>query len=447
MNDDIPRSIVDVSGGFRSNPALREILDERYRSRGVRRLMFGVVAVLAAFFIWSAFAEVDEIAKARGDIIPKVRIQTIQSPEGGVIEELLVREDERVKAGQVIARFDPTSIESDVETLAVRRAGLAIDIERWGAIADLREPDFTRFRTDYSELTREARQLFDIQRREAGRELQAIRDRVALVEGSIRELEKERESLRAVLANAQDTFNRLNEGAQRGVVPVLRVNEARARVLDTRVRLDELEDRINDTRSELLTLQTERDSSQSQIVTEARTERSRLIEQLAEVEAATRSTGARSDRLEVVSPVDGIVKDVPDALIGAVIPPGGMVAEVVPTSGGLLLEARVSPRDIGFVRQGQPVLVKIDTYDFSRFGAVRGTVAAISPSAFENERTGERYYVVDVELSQTYVGADEANLLVPGMTAEADIVTGSKTVLGYLLKPVVVGLSSALHER
>lgn len=447
MNDRTGPSIIDIAGDVDTSSSVGAILDERRRIAGLRRLMYGIVAIVLFFVAWSLLASVDELAKAPGEIIPKARLQIVQSRDGGVLQEMLVREDDRVEEGQVIARFDPTAVLADVQSLHVRRAGLSIDIERWGAIAEGREPNFSDFSGAYPELTFEAEELFRTQRQEAEARIEGLSEQVSRLNALTKELEGEQRIVRDEMATAQDSFEHISEGVKRGVIPALRANEARAVMLQARTKFEELTSRLGDARSQLLVTEKDLDRARSSLVIEARSERSKLLEQRAEVEAAIAASQGRRGQLEVLSPVNGIVKDVPDNVIGAVIAPGGTVAEIVPTDGGLFMQVRLQPRDIGFVRTGQPVLAKVDAFDFARFGAVRGTVARISPSAFTDDRTGARYYLVDVDLSQAYVGADEGNALVPGMTGEADIVTGEKTIFQYILKPVFVGLDSAFHER
>lgn len=447
MTDQSSPSIVDITGGNDPSSSVASILDERSRMAGLRRLMLGIVAIVLVLIGWSAIAQIDELAKAQAEILPKSRLQVVQSREGGVLVEMLVREDDRVEEGQVIARFDPTAVLVDATSLNVRRAGLSIDIERWGAIAEGRQPDFSAFSGSYPELTFEAEELFRTQQQEASAIIGGLSERVSRLRSLVDELVAERGTVSAELATVRDTYERLSGGADRGVVPALRVNEARERMLQVQARVEELDTRLRDTRSQILVAENELDQAMSNIVVSARTERSKLIEQRAEVEAAISGTQGRRGQLEVLSPVTGIVKDVPDNVIGAVVAPGGTVAEIVPTDGGLFLQAKLLPRDIGFVRVGQSVLAKVDAFDFARFGAVRGTVTRVSPTAFTDQRTGLRHYLVDIELNQDHVGADESNALVPGMTGEADIVTGEKTIFQYILKPVFVGLDSAFHER
>jgi HlyD family secretion protein/adhesin transport system membrane fusion protein len=169
-----------------------------------------------------------------------------------------------------------------------------------------------------------------------------------------------------------------------------------------------------------------------------------------ELRQVTEQLAALQERVaetQVRSPVSGTVQSVPKTRVGEVIEPGGQVAEIVPGEAGLHLVVRLAPRDVGFVRAGQPAKVKIDAFDYSRYGALEGTVARVSPTTFVDER-GVAYYEVDVALDRTYFGDDpEQFALVPGMTGEADIKTGEKTVFQYMWKPVYTNLDLAFTER
>jgi HlyD family secretion protein/adhesin transport system membrane fusion protein len=169
--------------------------------------------------------------------------------------------------------------------------------------------------------------------------------------------------------------------------------------------------------------------------------------ELRQVEEELAALKERVAETVVRSPVSGTVQSVPKTRVGEVIEPGGKVAEIVPGDEGLHLVVRLAPRDVGFVHQGQPAKIKIDAFDYSRYGALDGTVERVSPTTFVDER-GVAYYEIDVGLDRSYFGDDpEQYALVPGMTGEADIKTGDKTVFQYMWKPVYTNLDLAFTER
>jgi multidrug efflux pump subunit AcrA (membrane-fusion protein) len=396
MNKPTAPAIVDTTAGdIRPGERIASLLDDGGRSRSLRRALLTIVAIATVFFVWIVLAQVDELARARGEVQPQGRLQAVQSEEGGTVLEFLVREGDTVKAGQPVARLAATNVVAQLEQAKKQRTAFSVDLERQSAFIEGRSPDFSKF-ADRPKLQSAGQSLYESQ----------IATRNAL--------NRELTEVRAALA-------RFEEGARRGVVSDIRVSEARQRLASLQARQEEL-------------------------IGEAKRERGKLFEQIAELDSQIKALGERRARAEVRAPIDGIVKDIPDTRVGAVIAPGGMVAEIVPTGDTLLVEAMVSPRDIGFVRAGQRATVKLDSYDYSRFGAVDGKVSRVSPTSDKMKENGAPFYKIEVALAKDYVG-DPSRKLLPGMTAEVDIATGRKSVLQYLLKPVFVGADTAFHER
>jgi HlyD family type I secretion membrane fusion protein len=194
-------------------------------------------------------------------------------------------------------------------------------------------------------------------------------------------------------------------------------------------------------------LEAERAVIWAKAASDARTQRSDLMAQLDELKATQAAYESRSVDIEVKAPVTGIVQKISETPIGTVIPPGGTVCEIVPTEGGVLMKARVASRDIGFVQVGQDVVVKSDAFDYGRFGSVAGKLVRIAPSSAPTDNTQAPYFMVEIELDQPYVGTNPTHVLTPGMTGEAVILTGRKTLFQYVLKPIYLTLDTALHER
>ncbi|MFN5049187.1 MAG: HlyD family type I secretion periplasmic adaptor subunit [Rubrivivax sp.] len=440
-------TIADLAAGSQRDPAyLDGLLDEAGNARALRRMLLGITGLVAVALIWSFVAHVDELAKARGEVQPAQRVQVLQSQYGGQIEALLVQVGDRVQAGQVLARFAQSELVRDRTQVDVRRDALRIDLERWAALAEGRSPDFKAF-AHRPKLVAEAQALFTEQRLAQRAMLESRQSAVQQQQSALRAVQAQLPAAETALRLAQDVEKRYADGVAQGVVTKMRLSEAREHVAEVsrnlialRGRVAELEASVGTARGELA--QTQRESAER-----ARAKRSELLEQVQELDAQSTAVGAKQDLSELVAPVAGIVKQLPETRVGAVIAPGGVVAEIVPTEGGVLVEAMLSPKDIGFVREGQNVLVKVDAYDYSRFGAVRGKVQRISPTAFHQASNGAAYYKVDVALSQAHVGQDTSKLLLPGMSAEVDIVTGRKSVFQYLAKPVFMSADTAFHER
>lgn len=376
---------------------------------GSSRVVLWISGFLLVFLVWAYWFEIDEVSSGTGKVIPISREQTIQSLEGGILAELNVAEGDIVEKDQVLAQLDPTRGESSVEETAAKyRAALASSIrlqaEVEGATA-LHFPD--DLVTAHPELIASESALF--------------------------------RSRRASLAESQG-------GLQRSLDLVSRELHITESLLATGAASS----------VELLRLQ--RQSSELRLkIAEVRSEymvrsREELAKANAEVESLSSVVRGRADsltRLTLRSPVRGVVKDVEVTTIGGVVPPNGQAMVIVPLGDQLLVETRVSPRDIAFIHPGQEALVKITAYDYAIYGGLVGKVVTISPDTIRDEVKPEIvYYRVFVRTDSDALRnkAGKAFPIVPGMIATADIRTGGKTIWQYLIKPLNRA-REALRER
>lgn len=239
----------------------------------------------------------------------------------------------------------------------------------------------------------------------------------------------------------------MNEAAAVGNVSQLQVLQQREKLssVDNQIKQAQSQQEVLERR--LATIDAQIDQQWSEAVLNYNTQRSQAATDLAALGARVRSGEERVFDTVIRSPLHGLVQTIPTTLNGAVIAPGGTIAEIVPIDGKAKFKARLSPRDIGFVSVGQHARVKIDAFDYSRFGALNGEVSLISPTTSQDER-GQVYYEVEIEVEQTYFGNDPSSFVIlPGMTGEVDIATGEKTVFQYLWKPIYTNVSRAFGER
>lgn len=447
MTGSNPPSIIAVSGanprmGARGVCALRE----QAEAREARRLMLGISALVAGLVAWSAVAEVDELARARGTVEPVGRVQSVQSEQGGTLAELLVRRDDAVAKVQVIARFDSTEIRRDLDQSEVRLASLRIEMEMLDALIARREPDFSIF-SSYPKLVAAAWSLLNEKINQLDARLAGKASELEGRQGMLDSLTEQIPSVMTETEAVNEVYERMLRGAHQGVVSNVRLAEARERAAAADQRLRDIQGRRIEAEKLVSAVRSELDGVRNDFVTQARAEHTDLVEKARELELEVKALRARLASIEVVAPVAGIIQHVPDARSGAVIAAGGVVADIVPTDGALEMEASVLPRDIGFVRVGQSATIKVDAFDFSRFGSVPGRIKSISPTAEADERSGQPFYRIILTLDADHVGTRNDQRLLPGMTGEADIVTGRKSVFQYLLKPVFVGADTAFHER
>lgn len=433
---------------FRRHLAHAVVFEEGGVDPLARASVLTTILTVLALLGWSAVTPVKEVAATSGQVVPSSQIRPIQHLEGGIVAEVLVREGQLVQKGEVLLRLDPAQAVAELEQIKVRESGLELRAERLRAFAEGRGPDFSHAAggADDSQVS-DQNVIFKAQ--EASR-LAAVtvlesliaqrRSDISQYEGQhaalgeqLKLVEREvsiREDLLAKGLNSQVSFLIIKRESER-----LKGERARllAQIRTSREALAEAESRLQDQRSKL--------------AQDALTEMGTAGAELAQLRETRAKLEDRVQRLAVIAPVRGIVQELSVASPGAVIPQGGMITKIVPVDDTLLVENQIQPRDVGHVQPGQPVRIKVSSYDFARFGAVEGVLTQISPSTFLDEEKLP-YYKGVVTLAKNYVGDDpERNRILPGMTVQADVVTGEKTILQYLLKPIQLAASQAFRER
>ena len=375
--------------------------------RRSRALVWIIVCMLVLFGVWASLFSVDEVSKGMGKVVASSREQDVQSLDGGILLEILVREGDLVEAGQPVARLDPTRIRSSVEESGARlRANLAraarLQAEVYGT-----EPVFPEEVAAESDLIRSETELFR-QRRDA--------------------LQKTVDGLLTARHLAERELGMIRQAVSKGAASQVDVLRLESRLNDLALRLDQ---------------------ERNQYYVKAREE---LAEVSSSIESQRQISRSRSDMLErttLTAPVRGLVKQLYVSTEGGVLPPNGRLLTLIPVDDQLLVETQVSPRDIAYIRPGLRATVKITALDYSIYGGLQGEVVQISPDTIQDEvRRDTYYYRVYIKTTADYLENRQGRrfAIVPGMVAEVDIHTGSKTVLDYLVKPVNK-MREALRER
>ncbi|MBI1386370.1 MAG: HlyD family type I secretion periplasmic adaptor subunit [Rhizobiales bacterium] len=417
-------------------------------SRGVSLLLATLMALVATFIAWAAFATVKEVTTGPGRVVPASRLQIVQNLEGGIVREILVREGARVEAGQVILRIDPTLAGSSLGEVQERLDGLAATIARLEAEGNDREPEFsTDLVARRPELVARQREHYETRRRELTSALAAFEHQAAQRAQEIIEVEARIETLAKSLELAREEHALVKPLARSGAVSRSEILAIESKVNDTAGALEAARlslPRLASARAEAEDRRRERLSA---FRNEALKELNATRIELASLTEAARATADRLERTTVTAPVGGIVKTVHVTTPGQVVQPGHDLVEIVPVDDTLLVEARIRPQDIAFLRPGQEALVKLSAYDFSLYGGLDGKVEQVGADSITDDR-GETYYLIRVrtEASTLRNGPRELEIM-PGMVADVDVRTGDKTVLAYLMKPMTRMAQNALRER
>lgn len=419
------------------------------QEKSIRNTLLVVAGFVAVMTLWAAIAEIPEVAKTRGEVVPLGGdIDVVESLSGGKILRVLVKEGDVVTKGQVIANLDQAISEADIRRLDIRHADLAMKIESLRALEQKRQPNFGAEGEQFPGLAAEELGIFESESKALASQLLVIDDQIVSKQEEIESAQEQMVFTAKQMRAVDEQLEIMKKALEQNLAPRARVLEQEAEQASLNKEREELEGRIETLQSELVTLREQRRSAEFEERTEYRTQRAEYVEQLKELEEELIQAHASVGQNALVAPEDGIIKSLPNLDVGSIIEPGGVVAELVPSDQPLEVEVRVSPRDIGFIRVGQSVLIKVDAYDYSRFGAVEGTVTRVSPSTFEDERTGQPYFMAVITPVSEFVGDRSNNRQIRvGMTTEADITTGHKTVFQYLLKPVYTTIDTALTEH
>jgi adhesin transport system membrane fusion protein len=422
------------------------------RRRGRR---FAYVLSLATFFfflvmlIWADRAALDEVTRGEGKVIPSTKTQVIQNLEGGILAELLVREGDIVQEGAVLVRIDNSMAKANYRDLRGQYLALLAESARLEAMIAGEEsvifPD---------EVLSDAPEEAAAQNRLFGAQQSQIRAQVAVLESQksqrkqeIGEAQSRRAQLSSGLRLAHEELAITEPLVRKSILPRLDLIRIERQVTDLEGEIRTIDATI----PRLKTALAEADNRIEELVISTRAQMSdELNDVRGQIHSLSETLFASSDRVtrtEVRSPVYGTVKQIKFNTLGGVIQPGADILEIVPLDDTLLIEARVRPADIAFLRPGQKAIIKVSAYDFSIYGGLAATLEQISADTIKDER-GDSFYRVYLRTTESSLSRHgEALPIIPGMTATAEILTGEKTVLDYLLKPLLKARDRALSER
>lgn len=428
---------------FATDADLAMLRQEPLRARVVLRVI-GIA--FTVFLVWAAFAQLEEVTRGEGKVIPSKQVQVLQSIDGGLVSEILVHEGDVVEPNQLLVKIDETRFVSSVKENQAQYLVLQAKAARLRAISEGK--DFVAPPSVVAAdpaIVEQERQLFQARKDELNASLSIARQQLAQRQQELNEAQARRaqanQGYELTSKELSVTKPLINSGAV-SEVELLRLERDVSRYRGERdmatAQISRIQAAINEAQRKIeeVELNFRNDAGKE------------LSETVAKLNSLAEGSVALSDRVKqssIRSPVKGTVKRLLVNTVGGVVQPGKDMIEIVPLEDALLLEARVQPRDIAFLRPGQAAMVKFTAYDFSIYGGLEGTLEHIGADTVTDEK-GNSFYIVRVRTNKP--GFGDANLpIIPGMVAEVDILTGKKSVLAYLLKPVLRAKSVAMTER
>ena len=415
-------------------------------------ILLAVATLMVVALLWAALAKVDEVTRAEGQIIPSSQVQVVQNLEGGIVQEILVREGDVVDKGQILLRIDDTRFASSYQEGRLKYLALQAQISRLTAETEGKSLQLpAEVDKEAPQLAEDARRLYRTRQQELASTVQILEQQRDQRKQEVAEMRSRAGQLERSYALLRDEYERTAPLAGEGVISEVELLRLKRQLNETRGDLDGVRLRLPAAQAALAEAQAKIEDARIKFRTDAQAQ---LNEAKAELAATAQNNTAALDRVTrtaVRSPMRGTVKRLKVTTVGGVIQPGMDLVEIVPLEDSLLVEAKVQPRDIAFLHPGQRAMVKLTAYDSTIYGALEATLEHISADAITQDdgRGGERsYFLVRVRTrDRGYVKDGESLPIIPGMTATVDILTGRKSVLTYLMRPIERARERALRER
>ena len=432
---------------FAANEVNKALLDDS--PRVVRITLWAILAFFVVMLTWAALADIDEVTRGDGRAIPSSRLQKVQNLEGGIVSEVFVHEGEIVKAGAPLLRLDDTRFRSNAGESEADRLALEARVQRLTAqLADKETlelpPEIAQKSPDIANGEME---LFTSVKQRIQSEIGGLNEQLVQKKQELLDYQAKASQTRRSLGLLQQEISMSEPLVAKGAISKVEILRLRRSEVDTRGQLEsvtlaipraqaaikEIENKIGETRDRY------RSEALSQL-NEARTD-------LSKTQASGKAIEDRVNRTLVTSPVRGVVQQLMVNTIGGVIQPGSDLVEIVPLDDTLLIETKIRPQDIAFLHPGQEAMVKFTAYDYTIYGGLKATLEQISPDTV-TDKDGKSFYIVRLRTAKNHLGSDQKPLLIiPGMVASVDIITGRKTILAYLLKPILRAKAEAFRER
>lgn len=416
--------------------------------KGASALLWMMALFIIIAIVWANWAELDEITRGDGEIIPSSQLQVVETLEGGAISEILVHEGDLVEKGQILFRIDDIRFSSSFKENKVRQYELIAKAARLQAEADNKdfiEPN--EFPEEYQSMIFQEKNLYVTRKAEMKAQLGGLEQQVAQRKQELKAAQSQEKQLRrsyGLLKRELDITKPLLAEGVISEVEFLRLkrqlNDLQGELSGVRLNVPRIESTLQETKQNL-------DGAELQFRNEARRELNEVVAESARIKEALTGMNDRINRAEVKAPVKGTVKQLLVNTVEGVVQQGDELLNIIPWEDKLLVEAKIKPSDIANIAPGQPAVIKVSAYDFSIYGGADAQVIFVSASTILDEE-GESYYLVRLETDKPYLQTGTKELpLIAGMTVSVDILTGKKTVMDYLLKPVLKAKNKALTER
>ncbi len=414
----------------------------------LRIVLYFWLAAIIIFLTWANFAYIDEIARGQGEVIPSGENQMIQNLEGGIVEEILVQEGDPVEKGQILLKIDNQKSVSSYSSNEIKADALQAQILRLKAEstgkdfvvpADLQER--------LAQFIDNEKSLHNTNKQQLNSKLNALREKLAQKKQELAEAYSQRDHLESSYSMISREVRMTKPMVAKGVRSKIDFLKLQREANEIASKYDAAKKSIPRLKSAIKEVQSNIKETKLNFQSEAKAKLNEAVAEFRGLQATSTALEDQVTRTIVKSPMKGIVQKLYVHTIGGVIKPGQDIMEIVPSDETLLVQVKIKPKDIAFIYQGQRAIVKFTAYDFSIYGGLEGKVVLISPDSIKDEE-GNVFYEVRIKTDKNYIGRHGKKLkIIPGMTTSVDIITGQKTVLDYILKPILKTKQYTFTER
>ncbi|CAM3770297.1 HlyD family type I secretion periplasmic adaptor subunit [Pseudomonas wadenswilerensis] len=416
--------------------------------RIVRLTIWGVIGFFLFLGLWANFAIIDEVTRGEGKAIPSSKLQKIQNLEGGIVAQIYAKEGEIVEVGDPLLRLDDTRFVSNVGETEADRLAMALRVERLSAEVEDRPLKIDEeIRKAAPSQAANEESLYQSRRQQLQDEIGGLQEQLVQRQQELREFSSKQGQYRNSLQLLRQEISMSEPLVAQGAISQVEVLRLKRAEVENRGQLDATSLAIPRAESAIKEVERKIDETRGKFRSEALTQLNEARTDLSKAQATGKALDDRVNRTLVTSPVRGIVKQLLVNTVGGVIQPGSDLVEIVPLDDTLLVEARIRPQDIAFLHPGQEAMVKFTAYDYTIYGGLKAKLEQIGADTITDEDKNT-FYVIKLRTERSHLGTDDKPLLIiPGMVASVDIITGKKSVLSYLLKPIIRARAEALRER
>jgi len=432
-----------------------------------RLIIWALAALVVTFLIWAYFSQLDQVTTGTGKVIPSSQVQVIQSLDGGILQDMYVREGMLVLKGQPLARIDATRFQSDFDQQEQEVNSLVANVARLQA--ELASLSITQIDTHWHQqinispkvlvfpalLEQQKPELVTRQRAQYQGRMDNLSNQLAIQARQIQQRDQELQELASKIKTLTTSFQLVSRElqltkplAEKGIVPEVELLKLQRVVNDIQGELASLRllrPKIKSTIDEAIL---KRRESALMFAAENRVQLNEMQTKLSRINKAQIGAQDKVSKAEIISPVNGTIKSVHINTLGGVVQPGVDIIEIVPSQDKLLIETKIAPKDIAFLHPGLPAIVKVTAYDFTRYGGLTGVVEHISADTSQDEE-GNSFYLVKIRTEFSHLIRDDGTKMpiIPGMLTSVDVITGQRSVLDYILNPILRAKNTALRER